>query len=232
MKMSDILKPLSLVALVALAAPAFAQDATEGDATEAEQTEAPTEEAPAAGAEASDEAPATAGSSEPQLGQPVGIEEYVDDVFGDWERACLRIPNNEEDDPCQITQLLYDGNNENPVGKFSVGKLPEEMEATAGSAIIVPLGVSLQDGLTISIDGGAAKKYGFTSCEPIGCVAQFGFTEAEVAALKAGSSATISVVPANARDQRVEIPASLSGFTDAFNSLVLPVPPEAPTSTE
>ena len=105
----------------------------------------------------------------------------------------------------------------------------------AASTLAVRLKELQRDDISVNpakIDGGAAKKYGFTSCEPIGCVAQFGFTEAEVAALKAGSSATISVVPANARDQRVEIPASLSGFTDAFNSLVLPVPPEAPTSTE
>lgn len=209
--MAKFLTPLGLAALIALGGAAYAQDTTE-DA-------APAEEGQTAVPELDMGEPAT-----PE-GQP-RVETYVDEVFGDWQRECLRIPGDENPPPCQITQFLREEPDAQPVGKVSIGKLPEGAEASAGSMIIVPLGVLLTQQMTIGVDSAAPRRYPFRYCDPNGCVAQIGYTSAEVEAFKAGSQATLTVVPVAAPDQQVELPLSLKGFTDAWNSLEVPELPE------
>lgn len=223
--MATILKPLGLAALIALGGAAYAQDATEG--------EAPATEAPAADEAPAAEAPATEAPATPELDmgesteQPQ-VETYVDEVFDDWQRECLRIPGNDGPPPCQITQFLREEPDGAPVGKVSIGKLPAGNEASAGSMIIVPLGVLLTQQMTIGVDSAAPKRYPFRFCDPNGCVAQIGYTAQEIAAFKAGGQATLTVVPVAAPDQQVELPLSLAGFTAAFDSLEQPeVPAQA-----
>ncbi len=218
--MADMLKPLGLAAMIAMAAPAFAQDA-EAPATD----ETPAAEAPAATPDLD------MGETVGEAGQPQ-VETYVDEVFGDWQRECLRIPGNEGPVPCQITQFLREEPEGAPVGKVSIGKLPEGSDAAAGSMIIVPLGVLLTQQMTVGVDSATPKRYPFRFCDPNGCVSQIGYTNAEVEAFKAGVEATVTVVPTAAPDQKVELPLSLSGFTDAWNSLEAPVPPQAPANPE
>lgn len=229
--MATILKPLGLAALIALGGAAYAQDTNEGDAPAAE---APATEAPATDAPATEEAPAPAdeatGNPDLDMGETTEapqVETYVDEVFDDWQRECLRIPGNDGPAPCQITQFLREEPEGAPVGKVSIGKLPEGNEAAAGSMIIVPLGVLLTQQMTIGVDSAAPKRYPFRFCDPNGCVAQIGYTSAEVAAFKAGGSATLTVVPVAAPDQKVELPLSLKGFTAAYDSLEQPAAPEA-----
>lgn len=213
--MADFLKPLGLAALLALGGTAYAQDTTQ-DAPATEET-----------------AP---GVPDLDMGEPVSdeivdqIESYVDEVFGDWQRECLRIPGNDAPPPCQITQFLYETPDGDPVGKVSVGKLPEGNEADAGSMIIVPLGVLLPQQILVGVDSAAPKRYPYRFCDPTGCVAQIGYTTAEVEAFKAGAEAILTVVPTGAPDQRIQLKLSLSGFTDAWNSLERPTEPEAPAA--
>lgn len=207
--MVDVLKPLGLAALLALAGPALAQDnglPPLDMGTDAEA--APEDEAP--------ESPT-----------------YVDQVFDDWQRECLRLPEDAgQDDPCQITQMLFQDDGESPVGKITIGRLPAGSEAVAGSTIIVPLGTLIPAQLKLGVDNAAAKRYQYRFCEPIGCVAQIGLTGGDVAGFKAGKVANITVVPVQAPDVEVTLVVSLKGFTAAFDSLpVPPAPPaEAPAS--
>ncbi|MEC7760711.1 MAG: invasion associated locus B family protein [Pseudomonadota bacterium] len=223
--MATILKPLGLAALIALGGAAYAQDTTEGDAA---ATETPaTDEAPAATeAPATDEAPTSPDLDMGETTEQPQVETYVDEVFNDWQRECLRIPGNEGPAPCQITQFLREEPDGAPVGKVSIGKLPDGNEATAGSMIIVPLGVLLTQQMTIGVDSAAPKRYPFRFCDPNGCVAQIGYTAEEIAAFKAGSEATLTVVPVAAPDQQVALPLSLSGFTAAYDSLEQPEVPQ------
>ena len=129
--MAQILKPLGLAALLAFAGPAIAQDS---DASATEETTA---------------------VPQIEMGEPADapeqVEQYVDGVFGDWERSCLSIPNSEAPAPCQVTQLLFEEGNENPIGKISLGKLPPEMQAVAGATVYVPLGVLLTQQLVFRV---------------------------------------------------------------------------------
>lgn len=144
------------------------------------------------------------------LGQP-----YTKEVNGDWELRCLRTEV-AEDDPCQMYQLMDDGEGV-PVAEFSLFRLPGSGQAKAGATVIVPLETSLQDQLTIRIDGGTAKRYPFLFCNTLGCYARIGLTADDVAAFKRGTQAAITIIPARAPDQKVDLLLSLSGFTASYD---------------
>ncbi len=155
------------------------------------------------------------------MGQPVDEARepgtlYVDEVFDDWARRCVYIPDGE--DVCHLYQLLKDDEG-NAVAEFTILKLPDGLQAAAGATIVVPLQTLLTQQLTIRIDSAQPKRYPFKFCTVTGCVAQIGLTKGEVAAFKKGAKATLLIVPAAAPDQVVGLELSLKGFTAGFESL-------------
>ncbi len=141
---------------------------------------------------------------------------YVDEVFDDWARRCIYLPDTE--DACHLYQLLKDGEG-SPVAEFTMLKLPDGLQAAAGATIVVPLQTLLTQQLTIRIDSAQPKRYPFKFCTTTGCVAQIGLTAGEVAGFKKGNKALLAIVPAAAPDQVVELEVSLKGFTAGFKSL-------------
>lgn len=227
-------KTLPILALLAWAAPLAAQDATDtppadqvpeaAPAEPAPTDQAPTDQAPeAVPAEPTTDgaapAEATPGVSlgepvegEPQVGQP-----YVREEFGDWSLRCLRTEDG--NDPCQLYQLLLDSEG-NAVAEISMFPLPPGQEAIAGGEIVAPLMTLLTEDLTMSVDGANGRRYPFSFCNAAGCVARVGFTAAEVEQFRAGNAGLLSLVPAMAPDQRVDLAISLSGFTAGYEAVV------------
>lgn len=195
-------KALALLALLSVPSFGFAQEA---------DTETPT--APDDGlAIAGDPLPNTAeGGGEPEVGQ-----QYLVDVFGDWALRCLKTEN--EEDPCQLYQLLLDADG-NAVAEMTIFKLPEGGRAVAGSTIVAPLETLLTENVKLTVDGGQNAVYPFSFCTGAGCVARVGFTDGEVAAFKRGNQATLTIVPAGAPTEPVQLAVSLSGFTAGFDAL-------------
>jgi invasion protein IalB len=176
-------------------------------------------------------APATgdgASAGDLSLGQEVnsgGIgDTYTAAKFEDWEQRCVRTESGA--DPCQLYKLLKDAEGNN-VAEFTVFGLPEgaQSPAVAGATFIAPLETLLTSGMRLQIDEGQSKAYPFTFCAQIGCVVRLGFTAEEVAAMKQGANAVITIVPFVAPDQTVDLTVSLKGFTaglaavDAANAL-------------
>lgn len=210
----ELIKSLSLVAALSLGTAAMAQENSEATA----EPEATEQDAPAA-------------QPKVDMGEPVdGARQpgktYVEKVVGDWERKCITLPEGQGEDPCQVYQLLKDETG-NPVAEISMGKLPEGNQAVAGATVVVPLETLLTQQLTISVDGTQGRRYPFRFCAPQGCVANIGFTAEEIAGFKKGAKATVSIVPAAAPDQRVNLGMSLSGFTAAYDELTAPKAPAA-----
>ncbi len=143
-------------------------------------------------------------------------DSYVGNTHGDWELVCVRIPD--EPDPCQMYQLLRDGEG-NATAEITMFPLPPGQEAAAGATILTPLETLLTAQLVMEVDGGQAKRYPFTFCTAIGCIARVGFTAEEIDAFRRGAVATWSLVPVAAPDQVVELNMSLIGFTAAFAEL-------------
>lgn len=221
--MPTTLKTISVLALLAMAAPLAAQEAPAEEPAEAPaqdpaaapetpaEGEAPAAEAvPAPGGDISLGEPAAAATGEPEVGQP-----YIREEFGAWGLRCLRTEDG--DDPCQLYQLLLDAEG-NAVAEISLFPLPEGREAVAGATIVAPLETLLTENLTLSVDGADQRQYPFNFCNRAGCVARVGFTAAEVDQFRAGSTAQLSIVPAAAPDQRVTLDVSLSGFTAGYEA--------------
>ncbi|MGB5864625.1 MAG: invasion associated locus B family protein [Sulfitobacter sp.] len=204
--MTNFLTSLSICAALAITAPAavFAQE-TE-TTNEAEQPAAPA--APAADDQLSLGEDAT---NTPQVGQP-----YTREKIGDWEIRCIKAKEGEE--PCQMYQLLDDGQGA-PVAEVSLFRLPEGGQAVAGATVIVPLETALPQQLTLAIDGNNARRYPYSFCNPVGCYVRLGLTPNDVASFKRGNDAKLTIVPALAPDQTVELTMSLTGFTAAFDKV-------------
>lgn len=156
-----------------------------------------------------------AGAEAQAQGEQPG-QTYVAATHGAWEQRCVRAPD--ANDPCQLYQLLRDGEN-NAVAEITIFHLPEGGPAAAGATVIAPLETLLTEEVTLQIDNNPPKKYPFAWCSPVGCVARMGLTADDLAALRRGSEARVKIVPVVAPDQQVVVAASLSGFTAGFTAV-------------
>jgi invasion protein IalB len=163
-------------------------------------------------------------TSEPDNGLDLGQEgprpgeQFVKAKFGDWDLSCIKAQQGE--DPCAIVQILK-GNQGDPIAEVSIGRLPEGGAAVAWANVIVPLETLLQAQLALSIDGAPRKLYNYHHCLPVGCVAQLGLSQGDIDAMKAGTKAIFSLVPARFPDQVLEMEMSLSGFTSGYDTLTV-----------
>lgn len=188
---------VSALTMMALAGPVMAQTQT----TEEPAAEAATGTTP----------------SQLDLGTPEGPqlgERYAREESGDWTIACIKT--DAETDPCSMLQLLQDEQG-NTLGEISIFRLEGGGQAVAGGTIVVPLETLLTAQVTISVDAGQGKRYNYSFCSPMGCVAQIGFTQADIDAFRRGKEARVTIVPAPAPDQRVELKMSLVGFTAGYD---------------
>lgn len=155
------------------------------------------------------------------IGQPVnegGVgRTYVKDDFGDWDLRCIKTESG--NDPCQLYQLLVDGQG-NSVAEINLFVVNENEQIVGGATIVTPLETLLTANLRLAVDGGEARVYPFSFCRTIGCFSRLGLTEAEVEQFRKGTTANVVIVPAAAPDQTVQLKASLSGFTAGWNALV------------
>ena len=108
----------------------------------------------------------------------------------------------------------------NSVAEFNIFPLPEGQQAVAGANIVTPLETLLTANLRLAVDSGQAKRYPYSFCSQVGCFSRIGLTADEVAAFRAGAAASVTIVPAAAPNETVELTLSLSGFTAGFNALV------------
>ncbi|HCQ57379.1 invasion protein [Sulfitobacter sp. HI0082] len=211
--MSKFMTALPLCAALALTAPmtAFAQTATEEQPAQTEEQQlqpgtsgnaAQIEEQLSLGEDA---------DKDPELGKP-----YTKKEIGSWEMRCIKTE--EEVDPCQMYQLLADGEGA-PVAEVSLFRLPDGGQAKAGATVVVPLETALPAQLTLSVDGGKARRYPYAFCNPVGCYVRMGLTDADIGAFKRGKQAVLTIVPALAPDQKVNLTLSLDGFTAGYDEV-------------
>jgi invasion protein IalB len=204
--MIDLTKPLAVALSLALAGPALAQDAPAPDAAETETPAATPAETPA---DTATETPADQGPDD--IGKA-----YTAETFGDWQLQCIRTEDG--DDPCEIYQVLKDTTGQT-IADISLLALPDGSEAVAGATVMVPLETLLTPGLAIAVDSAKPRAYQFSFCAQPGCFARIGFTGEELAALKKGNKATVTLIPVAAPDKRVSVDISLNGFTAAFDAV-------------
>ena len=207
MSMIDTTKALALVLAFggASAGAALAQEATP-PAPAAPAAEAPAAPAPEAAA------------ATPAADGPGTI--YVKETNGDWQTRCMRVEGDKAE-PCNIFQVLKDDKG-NDVAAIEIAPRPAGEKAVAGATISVPLETLLQARLVLQIDSAKPLVYEYSWCDRLSCLSFAGFTEADLASLKNGKVATMTIVPALAPDQKVEVKISLAGITKAYDGLPKP----------
>ncbi|MDB5666247.1 invasion associated locus B family protein [Cypionkella sp.] len=142
-------------------------------------------------------------------------------AFDSWSQRCTKMKDGS--DPCELYQLLKDKEGTN-VAEISMFPLPAGAKAASGATIIAPLETLLTANLVVAVDTSKPKVYPFTFCAQLGCVARVGFTAEEIAQFKKGSKATITIVPAAAPDQKVDLDVSLKGFTAGYDAVASTMP--------
>ncbi len=138
--------------------------------------------------------------------------------FDAWEVRCLRVEE-AASDPCEMHQLLR-GPEGNATAEINLFLLDRE-DVPAGATIVTPLETLLTQGLRLTVDGGEGKTYPFQLCNRQGCVAQIGFTPDEIAGMKRGTQAEVTIRPAAAPETPVRLTVSLAGFTAAHEALTV-----------
>lgn len=141
---------------------------------------------------------------------------YLAATFDKWEQRCVK--KEDGSDPCQLYQLLKDTDG-NDVAEISIFNLPDGAQAAAGATFMAPLETLLTANLKIGVDAKQPKLYPFAFCTKSGCVARLGFTADEIAALKKGVKATLTIVPAAAPDKKVDLELTLKGFTAGYEAV-------------
>jgi invasion protein IalB len=186
-------------------APAAAESEPAADAAAPETTAAEDETAAEGEAEA---APAEAAEpAQPQI---------TTTRHGDWEVGCLEGTTN-----CEMQQLALDSDG-NPVILARVVRLPAGSEAEGLAIFNTPLGTLLQPGLGFQIDTGERAALPFEWCVQEGCIVRLGLRSEDVAAMKRGRAANLTVASIAAPDQPLTLTLSLSGFTAAYDSMTAP----------
>jgi len=195
--MTHLLKSLSLVSIIALSAPLSAQETTTTDDGEATSPD-----------------PLALNMGEEDV-KPGDI--YLEGEFTDWEVRCIKAETGV--DPCQLYQLLDDGNG-NAVAEINIFPLPGgEGQPAAGATVITPLETLLTSELGLSVDTGAVRKYPFSWCSQVGCFSRIGLSAGDVQAFRNGNQANLVIVPVAAPDQTLGLTVSLSGFTAGFKAV-------------
>lgn len=137
----------------------------------------------------------------------------LNETYQDWRIACV---SDGENDRCSMLQ--------NQVSKDS-GQRVMSIELTAPSAdslqgiILMPFGLALANGVTISIDDASSgAKFGFSTCVPQGCIVPVQMNADMIENLKGGGTLKINGTVLDS-GEAISISSSLNGFTAAYNRL-------------
>ncbi|WP_180901842.1 invasion associated locus B family protein [Martelella soudanensis] len=137
----------------------------------------------------------------------------INETYQDWRVTCI---SNEGVDRCAMIH--------NQVAKDSGQRvMTVELSLTADDKIqgvvIMPFGLALAQGVTLTIDAATeGKTFGFSTCLPQGCLAPVVFDAAMAEQLKNGTALNIIAQPIDG-NEKFSITASLRGFTAAYKRL-------------
>ncbi|MGH1465506.1 MAG: invasion associated locus B family protein [Cognatishimia sp.] len=153
-------------------------------------------------------------------GETVQAEEQVPqvetEVIGDWTVSCI---DQEAGKACRMNQVLKDETGQ-PVVDVTLFPIQNAGQIALGGSIMAPLETLLTEQMTIAVDSGQAKRYPFAFCTSAGCISRIGLSSEDVSSYRNGAKAVLTIVPALAPDQKVELTMSLSGFTKSYETVL------------
>lgn len=144
------------------------------------------------------------------LAAPAGATTRVQKTFGGWRVDCTEKDDGQK--ACLLQYALVTQKDKRPVFSWTIvrGK-----EGEPNKAILrAPLGVLLQDGVNIGIEGADPVKINYLTCGTQGCVAEFDLKEQWLKALGSYPKAIVSYKAVTREPIKHEI--DLTQFGEAF----------------
>lgn len=166
--------------------------------------QAPVQQAPTA-------APAQGAQAQPAVPAPT----Y--EVFDDWGIVCASNANGRF---CTYSQELRRKEDNRLVVMMEV-KPEDAKRAKAG--LTMPLGMQLDAGVTLQVDGKSlGSKLAYSTCVPEGCMVPVNLDAKSLATLQNGS--VLKITGTAAGGGKVELPMSLKGFARGYTRMVSMLP--------
>lgn len=138
----------------------------------------------------------------------------LNEAHGDWSVSYVAPGGLLQ---CAISQFQVSGQNGQRVLTIEL-RVVEGGEVASG-ILILPFGLRLDDGVTLTIDENATlPTLRFSTCLPAGCLVPLAFDAATVSALRAGGALALTAA-ANDAGREVSFSISLAGFTSALNRI-------------
>lgn len=131
-------------------------------------------------------------------------------AFQDWSVRCQVVSGASG---CGLTQQVVDARLGGPVLQLTMVATPS---GKGKLAIVVPLGVSVPDGVTLQV-GDLTRRLDYAQCLSGGCVALLDADGELIDKMKAGGDTRVGVVDRTGAP--VAVPVSLKGFAPAYEKM-------------
>lgn len=133
-------------------------------------------------------------------------------TYGDWAVRCFAIKSPVQ---CDMFQATVEKSTQRRIVSISIAYAPTTSSYVA--KIIVPLGTSIPDGLTVVTDKRVSKPLAYSRCEQDGCYLEGPMEQTVIERLAAAKSASFTM--ATFRGPKVVLPVSLNGISEALNAM-------------
>jgi invasion protein IalB len=162
-------------------------------------------------------APATArpaaGTAQPQA-QTAASSPTETQSFGDWTVRCFPV---KAPAPCDMLQVAINKDTKQRVTSVSFAYVPSRDDYA--TQVVVPLGVSFAQGLTLAAGTRKIEGLKFRRCGPDGCYVEVELSKDRVEALAAGgNSGAISIVLYHG-GKPINLPMSFNGYASGMSKL-------------
>ena len=132
--------------------------------------------------------------------------------FQSWTVTCTEEDGQKQ---CAMSQSL---NLQNQAGLLLRMELKRGPEDGASGVIIVPFGLDITKGISLSVDGGPRWNLPMRTCQNFGCVVPLTVGPEMVAEMKKSGTIQISLYTLDG-GTTMDVPVSLTGFTAAFDEI-------------
>jgi invasion protein IalB len=151
-------------------------------------------------------------AAQAQTAVPAGPSS-LQETYRDWSVVCVQ---QEAQRRCAMTQQLsqQDGRR-----VLALELSTDAGGETATGLLVLPFGLALDEGVTLTVDEAAPERLRFRTCLPAGCVVPLTLDAPALMQLRTGKALNLSVAASDTGDA-VEFKISLDGFDAAFARLV------------
>ena len=139
----------------------------------------------------------------------------VNELHDNWSVRCFNV---ESQAPCDILQVGTNAETQQRVSLVSIAYLPATQ--SYATQIITPLGVALTRGLSLEAGEGSLVGLKFNRCERDGCYVEIALPQATVDAIRLLTEDTLITVFAYGQGEVLELPFSVSGFSEAMDHMM------------